>query len=108
VTDFDAKLRPRLEALLEPGEALEGVLAASRQKGLFKGGSAAIGVTERRLLIQPLDRRGNPDGEARSLAPGDIAGAKAEGAGGGWAEVGAAIMTATRSGSRSRRPPARS
>jgi hypothetical protein len=92
VGDFDAKLRPHLEGLLEPGEALDGICACSQQRGVFSGGSVALGVTEQRLLVQSLDRRGNPDGDAQSLRPGDIAEAKAEGAGGGWADVGAAIL----------------
>ncbi|MGI9019567.1 MAG: hypothetical protein ACR2G3_02510 [Solirubrobacterales bacterium] len=90
--DFDSKLRPCLEGLLGADETLTGVCAASRQKGLFSGDAVALGVTSGRLLIQPLDRRGDPAGEALALAPGDIAQVKAEGAGGGWAEVGAAIM----------------
>jgi len=92
VGDFDAKLRPHLEGLLAEGEELEGICACSQQRGLFSGGTVALGITPGRLIMQPLDRRGNPDGEAQSLRPGDIAGAKAEGAGGGWPEIGAAIM----------------
>jgi hypothetical protein len=92
VGDFDAKLRPHLEGLLGEGEELEGICACSQQKGLFSGGAVALGVTPRRLIVQPLDRRGNPDGQAQSLRPEDIAEAKAEGAGGGWPEIGAAIM----------------
>jgi hypothetical protein len=90
--DFDAKLRPHLETLLEPGETLEGICAASRQKGMFSGDSVALGITTNRLLIQPLSRRGDPDGDAIRLKPSDITEAKAEGAGGGWAEIGAALM----------------
>jgi len=92
VAEFDAKHGPNLERFLEPGEALEGVCACSQQKGLFKGGAVALGVTERRLLVQPLDRRGDPDGGGQSLTAAEIVEAKAEGAGGGWADVGAAIM----------------
>ena len=62
---------------------------------MFKGGAVALGVTDRRLLVQPLNRRGDPEGEALALEPGDIAEAKAEGAGGGWAQVGAAILDET-------------
>ena len=90
--DFDSKLRPHLETLLEPGETLEGICAASRQKGMFSGDSVALGVTSARLLIQPLSRRGEPEGEAIRLAPADLAEVKAGGAGGGWAQVGAALM----------------
>jgi hypothetical protein len=90
--DFDSKLRPHLETLLEPGEMLEGICAASQQQGLFKGRGVALGITEGRLIVQGLDRRGDPDGEPLSLTPQDISEAKAEGAGGGWAEIGAALM----------------
>jgi hypothetical protein len=92
VGDFDAKLRPHLEGLLAEGEELEGICACSQQKGLFSGGAVALGVTPERLIVQPLNRRGDPDGDAQSLRPEEIADAKAEGAGGGWPEIGAAIM----------------
>ncbi len=58
---------------------------------MFKGGAVAIGVTDRRLLIQPLDRRGDASGEAISIEPQEIDSVKASGAGGGWATVEAAI-----------------
>ena len=77
---------------MEPGEAVEGICAASQQKGLFKGGVVAIGVTDRRLLVQPLSRRGDPAGSAQSITADDLAEAKADGAGGGWANIGPAIM----------------
>jgi hypothetical protein len=89
--DFDAKHRPHLEQLLQPGERLEGICAASRQQGPFKGGAVAIGVSDRRLLVQPLDRRGEASGAPISILPEQIESAKAEGAGGGWGTVEAAI-----------------
>jgi hypothetical protein len=92
MADLDSTYQPHLESQLEAGEELRGVCAASQQKGLFKGGSVAIGVTERRLLVQPLNRRGRPDGESLSIAPEDVASAKAGGAGGGWWNVSAGIM----------------
>jgi len=51
--DFESKHRPHLEGLLHPGEELVGLCAATRQQGMFKGGAVAIGLTDRRLLIQP-------------------------------------------------------
>ena len=81
-----------MEARLESGEELRGICVASQQKGLFSGGSVAIGVTGRRLLVQSLDRRGNPDGEPLSLTPEQIADAKAGGAGGGWWTVTTGIL----------------
>jgi hypothetical protein len=92
VAELDAKYRPHLEASLESGEELRGVCVASQQKGMFKGGAAVIGTTDRRLLFQPLDRHGNPDGPVRSIAPEQVARAKAGPAGGGWINVDTAIL----------------
>ena len=52
----------------------------------------ALGVTPGRLLVQGMNRKFEPDGPALSLPPERLAEAKADGAGGGWPEVGAAIM----------------
>jgi hypothetical protein len=92
VADLDSKYRPVLADRLEQGEELRGICIASHQKSMFKGGAVAIGVTDRRLLIQPLDRRGNPDGSVISIAPEQIASAKAGPAGGGWINVDTAIL----------------
>lgn len=92
MADLDSKYRPILEGPLESGEALRGLCIGAQQKGLFKGGAAVIGVTDRRLLLQPLDRRGEVDGTAQSILPEQIASAKAGGAGGGWFTVEAGIM----------------
>lgn len=51
----------------------------------------ALAVTDRRLIVQPLDRRGEVDGEALSLPEEKIASAEAGGAGGGWATPTAGI-----------------
>ena len=91
MANLDSKLRPVVEALLEPGEELRGICIAT-QASLFKGRQVALGVTDRRLLVQGMSRKFEPDGEAISLPPERIAKASAEGAGGGWMEVGAAIM----------------
>lgn len=88
---FEEKHRPALEALLEPGEQLAGVCAASQQQGLFGGRAVALGVTDRRLLLQPLDRRGDATGEATVLRPQDVESAKADGVSGGWPSVAAAV-----------------
>ena len=88
--DLDSKYRPHLEA--QAGEELRGLCIASQQKGPFRGGSAVIGVTERCLLIQSLNRRGEPEGAAQSIAREQIASAKAGPAGGGWVNVDSAIL----------------
>lgn len=90
--ELDSKYRPPLEAQLEAGEELRGLCVASQQKGMFKGGAVAIGITDQRLLIQPLDRRGEPDGPAQSIAADQIGSAKAGGAGGGWWTVSTGIL----------------
>jgi hypothetical protein len=59
---------------------------------MFKGGAVAIGVTDRHLLIQSLDRSGDPDGSAESIAPEQVTSAKAGGAGGGWWSVPTGIL----------------
>jgi len=89
--DFSSVVRPRLESALDDGEQLEGVCAGSQQS-TFKGRAVAIGVTDRRLMLMPLDRRGRPTEELISILPEGIASAKARGAGGGWANVVPAVM----------------
>jgi hypothetical protein len=91
--DFSSVVGPHLESALDSGETLAGVCAATQQSA-FKGRSVAVGVTDRRLLLAPLDRRGRPNGEVISIRPEEITGAKAQGAGGGWASVGTAVLDA--------------
>jgi hypothetical protein len=90
VADLDSKYREHLEA--QAGEELRGLCIASQQKGMFAGGAAVIGVTDRCLLIQQLTRRGDPDGPAQSIAPEQVASAKAGPAGGGWFTVDAVAL----------------
>jgi hypothetical protein len=52
----------------------------------------ALGVTDRRLLVQSLGRRGDADGPAKSILPEQITSAKAGPAGGGWINVDSAIL----------------
>jgi hypothetical protein len=80
-----------VESVLAPDERSLGCCVATQQS-LFKGRMVAIVVTEKRLVLQGLTRRFEPDGEPLSLPPERIAEAKAEGGGGGWPEIGAAIM----------------
>lgn len=94
--DFVATVRPHLDALLESGETLLGVVAATVQR-TFSGQLLAVGVTDRRLLVQPVDRRLQPKGEARTIAPGDLVSADLAGAGGGWWTAPAAILSASAS-----------
>jgi hypothetical protein len=67
MADLGSEFTPHLEA----GEELRGLCVASQQRGWFSGGAVVIGVTDRRLVIQPLSRRGEPDGEVQSIAPAE-------------------------------------
>ncbi len=92
MADLDSEYRPHLESELEDGEELRGICVASQQKGLIKGGAVALGITDRRLLVQELSRRGDPDGVPRSIAPEEVSSAKAGPAGGDWINVNTAIL----------------
>jgi hypothetical protein len=89
--EFATLARAHLEAALEPGEQLWGVIAANRAK-TFSGALYAIGVTDRRLLLQPLDRRIQPKGELEALGPDRIASMRVSGAGDGWWTATEAIL----------------
>jgi hypothetical protein len=54
--EFATRVTPVLQPLLEPDETLAGVAAATLRK-TFSGGLYAIGVTDRRLILQALDRK---------------------------------------------------
>jgi hypothetical protein len=43
-----------------------------------------LGVTDRRLLLQPLDRRLQPKGTVRAVTPETLVSADVDGAGHGW------------------------
>jgi hypothetical protein len=81
--DFHTQVGPRLEELLAPGETLEGLCAATRQSA-FRGGMAALAVTDRRLVVQPLDRHAQPKGDAVSIPPDELDTFDAVGLGGEW------------------------
>jgi hypothetical protein len=83
LADFDSLARPVVENLLEPGESLLGIVAATHQK-TFSGQLYAIGVTDRRLILQPLGRRIDANGPARLVTPEVIESVKLDGAGEGW------------------------
>jgi hypothetical protein len=89
--ELGEKLRTAIEPTLQPGEELRGVSVATQQT-MFKGRMVGIGVTDHRLIIQGMDRKFEPNCEPISLPPERIADARAEGAGGGWADIGSALM----------------
>jgi hypothetical protein len=91
VVVLDSKLRRVAEALLTQGEELRGVCVAT-QVGMFKGRQVMLGVTDCRLLVQGMNRKFEPAGDAISLPPERIADASVQGAGGGWVNIGLMIL----------------
>ncbi len=83
MTAFGDAVRPGLEASLSPGETLHGILAATHQR-TFGGQLYALGVTDRRLLLQPVDRRLQPKGSPTVITPETLVAADIDGAGRGW------------------------
>lgn len=82
---------PVLTPLLEPGEELRGVVAATHQK-TFSGSMYVFGVTDRRLLVQGLDRKFNANVALLTASTRDaLASAEIDGAGDGWWTTAAAI-----------------
>lgn len=91
--DFGALVRPNLEAQLAPGEPLTGVCAAVHQK-MFSGQMYAIGVTDLRLLFQPVGRHAQPKGEPLAVAHQHVESAQFDGAADGWWTAPMAILDA--------------
>src|SRR5262245_10840634 len=81
--DFAERVRPVLASELADGESLLGVIAATHQK-TFGGSLYVVAVTDRRLILQPLDRHLQGKGPATSITPEDLVSADVDGAGGGW------------------------
>jgi hypothetical protein len=75
---FAERVGPILQGLLDTGETLQGIVAATLRK-TFSGGLFAIGVTDRRLILQALDRRLQPKEPAVSLPPEALTKAGVEG-----------------------------
>ncbi len=81
--DIHSLVRPPLEARLEPGESLNGIVIATQRK-TFSGQMLALGVTDRRVIVQPLTRKSEPDGAPTSLTLDQLKSAWAGTAGSEW------------------------
>ena len=92
--DFAAVARPSIEAQLAPGETLRGVAAAVHQK-TFSGQLYAVGVTDQRLLLQPVGRHGEAKGQSVIVTPATIDSAQLEGAADGWWTAPMAVLNAS-------------
>ena len=88
------KLRDGLQGALGPNEEIKGVCIAT-QTGMVKGRMVAVGVTEDRLLLQPMTRKWEPDGRAAVLTGSQIASAQIDGGGGLSSSLAAVIMDGT-------------
>lgn len=82
--EIDQRLRATLEAQLPPGEALIGLVQANEQK-TFSAKLYAVGISPERIVLQPVDRKWAPAGDARSITRGEVTGCSVWGWGGGVA-----------------------
>ncbi|MCB0827690.1 MAG: hypothetical protein KDB62_02645 [Solirubrobacterales bacterium] len=94
--EYERELEAYLSGLLESGETLRGFCAASRQKNPFSQSVVALATTDRRLIVQTLDRKGRAKGgEVVSIRPDELASAKAGGIGGVIDDPASAVMSRT-------------
>ena len=91
MADIKEKIGPVVDALLEPGETLEGMCVGS-QSGFMSSKFVVIAATDRRLIVQETDRKQRPKGEPVSITPDQLAGASS---GRFMGEGTAGIMNAT-------------
>jgi hypothetical protein len=82
---------PLLTGLLVPDETLRGWCLATEQS-TFSGHTTVVGITDRRLLLQAVDRKFRPKDAPLPIRPDELASASADGAGGQWWTATAAIM----------------
>lgn len=83
MSEFHDRVSSAIAGVLEPGESLEGVVAATQRKA-FSGRMVAVAVTDRRLVVQPLTRRLVPDGDPLSITPDAVRKASAVVSGDEW------------------------
>jgi hypothetical protein len=94
VNDFESLARSALAPLLVAGEDLRAVSAAVHQK-TFSGQQYAIGITDRRLLLQPVDRHIAAKGAPIVVTPDSIESVRLDGAGEGWWSAPLAVLDAS-------------
>lgn len=74
--DLSDVLHPMLVHCLHPGERLHGILLAAQLRPFRFTRTYAVGVTDDRLLLQPLDLAGAADGAPISLTPHEVRSAR--------------------------------
>jgi hypothetical protein len=92
--DFGELASATLAPLLAPGEMLRGVSAATHQK-TFSGQLYAVGVTDQRLILQPVGRHIEAKGDPLIVTAGTIDQFKLDGAGDGWWTAPMAVLDAS-------------
>jgi hypothetical protein len=94
MSEFQDRVQPQVEGLLEPGEQLLGICAATRTSA-FKGKLIGLAVTDRRLMLMPLNPKIEADRDVASILPEEIVSSEAEGVSGGWWTPPSPIMDKT-------------
>ena len=60
-----------MQSLLVPGEVMHGVIVANQQK-TFSATLYLVATTDRRIIMQPVDRKWQPNGQPFSFGMNDI------------------------------------
>jgi hypothetical protein len=94
MADIGEKIGPVIEAVIEPGETLEGMCVGS-QAGLISGKFVVIAVTDKRLIVQETSRKQEPKGDPVSIPAADVARSSVGGAGGWGGDLQSSIMNKT-------------
>lgn len=81
--DLALMLEPIGASVLQPGEELRGLCAATEVK-TFSGGTRAVVVTDGRVVVQSVDRLWRAKGRPLSIAPADLASVKVSGLADDW------------------------
>lgn len=92
--DFGLLARPIIQSRLAPRERLNGVVAAV-QKKTFGSQLYAIGVTDQRLVVQPVGQQGEATGDPLLVIRDAVAYIGLDGAPDGWWTAPTMVLDAT-------------
>ncbi len=94
MADIGETIGPVIEAILEPGETLEGMCVGS-QSGFMSSKFVVIAATDKRLIVQETSRKQEPKGEPISVPAAQVAGSSIGGGGGWGGDLTSSIMNKT-------------
>jgi hypothetical protein len=83
--DYEAKLAAVVDSLIEPGEEKLGTTMATKQS-TFKGTMVALVMTDRRLILQEMNRKFEPNGVPLSITSENLESAKLSKGTGSWSD----------------------